>query len=153
MTEKIQLEIIYRGEGAEVRGKRYGLCCLAGAAVYLLAGCGSSPDALEGTAWKLVSLTTPEGVQYDEAAYDAIIGETVYYFETDGKMMICAGAQVDEDSYTYTYQEGELVISSADLECAGKVNEHKLKLQLGEQGEAVLIEQEAGTLGENSTTD
>ena len=56
------------------------------AAALLLTGCASSPDTLEGTVWKITELTAPDGTQYDEAAYDTIIGATYYRFGTDGQM-------------------------------------------------------------------
>ena len=123
-----------------MHSRKYTTACLILTAV-LLTGCSATPDSLVETTWKLTSLTTPSGTEYDERAYDAIIGETFYCFETDGSMISSVGGEEDDSAYTYSYEDGELKISSEDLECSGTVKGHEMKLQLGEQGVAVLTEQ------------
>lgn len=109
------------------------------AAALLLTGCASSPDTLEGTVWKITELTAPDGTQYDEAAYDTIIGATYYRFGTNGQMSCQVGDEAeDQETYRYTYEKGELSISSDQMSCSGSVKEREIRLTLGEQGEARL---------------
>ena len=105
----------------------------------MLTGCSSAPETLEGTAWKITGLTAPDGTQYDEAAYDAIIGETYYRFGTGGQMSCQVGdGAEDGETYRYAYEKGELNISSQGLSCPGKVKQGEIRLALGEKGEARL---------------
>ena len=124
--------------------KRSVMVCLLLAVSAALCGCSPVPDSLVQTTWKLTSLITPSGTEYDEKAYDAIIGETFYRFETEGRMVSSVGGQEDEVSYTYTYEVGVLKISSEDLECTGTVKRGEIRLKLGEEGEAILTEQTMG---------
>lgn len=113
--------------------------------VLALTGCASSPDTLEGTAWKIAGLTAPDGTQYDEAAYDTIIGETYYRFGAGGQMSCQVGAQPeDTETYRYEYEKGELKIASDSLACAGKVKKREITLTLGEKGEATLRPVQSG---------
>ena len=122
-----------------MKGKRGKIVVLAGMAVLGLAGCSQAPETLAGTAWKITELTSPDGTTYDEAAYDAIIGATVYTFDEQGNM----NCSVDGEStgiYSYVYERGQVEISSEELECSVTVGKHIMKLHLGEKGEAVLTE-------------
>ena len=108
-----------------------------------LAGCSTAPESLGGSAWKLISLTTPMGTEYDETAYDMIIGETVYRFGTDGSLVTSIGDEEEQLTYRYSYEKGRLEISSEELQCTGTVNAGELVLKLGERGEAVFAPLEA----------
>lgn len=112
----------------------------AGIAALGLTGCSRAPETLAGTAWKITELTALDGTKYDEAAYDAIIGATVYTFDEQGNMS-CSVEEESTGIYSYIYEEGKVTISSEELECTGTVKKDMMKLQLGEQGEAVLTKQ------------
>ena len=132
--------IVLRSVGEiQMRGERKKIMALACMAVLGLAGCSRAPETLARTTWKITGLTSPDGTEYDEAAYDAIIGVTVYTFDEMGNM----NCSVDGEStgiYSYVYERGQIEISSEELECSGTVGKHIMKLQLGEKGEAVLTE-------------
>lgn len=121
--------------------RKWGSLLLAGAVAVLAAGCSTAPDTLAGTEWKITALKAPDGTAYEEAAYDAIIGETRYRFGEDGKMDCLVGGLADDTEYTYTYGDGELKIVSEGMVCTGTVEKKEMKLALGELGEAVLTRQ------------
>lgn len=120
-----------------MRGKGKWAAALLGAVLLGLAGCGRAPESLAGTAWKITELTAPDGTQYDEAAYDAIVGATVYRFDGEGYMSSSVAGE-SAGMYSYVYEDGEVVITAEDFECPGSVGQNRMKLRLGEQGEAVL---------------
>lgn len=113
---------------------------LAGMTAMLLGGCSRGPETLAGTTWKVTGLTALDGTEYDEAAYDAIIGATIYEFDDQGNMR-CTVRKEDTGIYRYVYEKGQLTISSQELNCTGIVKQDVMKLQLGEEGEAVLLRQ------------
>ena len=131
--------LLRKAVGRVQMGKRK-MLFLTGMVAWGLAGCSRAPETLAGTAWKITGLTSPDGTQYDEAAYDAIIGGTVYAFDDQGNMN-CSIDGETAGSYSYVYEEGNIEISSEELRCSGSVKQETMKLQLGEQGEAVLTRQ------------
>lgn len=125
------------------RYQEWNMAACAMLATVLLAGCSRAPESLSGTAWKLTELKAPDGTQYDEAAYDAIIGATVYRFGENGSMACQVGdAAEDPDTYRYSYENGALRISSDQMTCTGEVENRKIRLQLGAEGYAVLSRQD-----------
>lgn len=126
-----------------VRRSRSGqFLLLAGMGALLLTGCGRAPKTLAGTAWKVTELKSADGTDYDESAYDALIGATYYRFGEDGAMSCQVGQDPENTStYRYVYEEGILKISSDQLECTGEVKRGEIQLALGEESYAVLTEQ------------
>lgn len=117
------------------------LFVFVGMIAMIMTGCSRPPQTLEGTSWKITGLTALDGTEYDEAAYDAIIGTTIYYFDEQGNLD-CSVDGENTGIYTYVYEKGDVKISSEEMECIGTVKDDVMKLRLGEVGEAVLICQE-----------
>lgn len=122
--------------------KKYGkILAVIGMFAVMLTGCSRPPQTLAGTSWKITGLTALDGTEYDEAAYDAIIGTTVYCFDEQGNLN-CSVNGENTGIYSYIYEKGDVKISLEEVECIGTVKDDVMKLQLGETGEAVLICQE-----------
>lgn len=120
-----------------MRRKQGWAAALLGVCFLGLTGCSRAPESLAGTVWKITGLTAPDGTQYDEAAYDAIVGATIYRFDGEGKMSSSVGEE-SAGTYEYVYEDGKVTITSEKLVCSGSVGKDRMKLQLKEQGEAVL---------------
>ena len=62
-------------------------------------------------------------------------GATYYRFDTDGQMGCQVGDEAeDQETYRYTYEKGELSISSDQMSCSGSVKEREIRPYSGRAG-------------------
>ncbi len=98
-----------------------------------LAACGGSKGtSVEGTTWKMTSITTSDGTEMSGDDLESVFGETLYAFEADGVLAIASAGQEIEGTWS---QDGDTVT----IEASGAATSATVS------GSTMTLENEAGS--------